>query len=86
VVLTGDALFVAGPPAVRNENTEDALRRWQGDEGGVLWALSPETGAKLAEFELPAPPVFDGMAVAGGRLYVALTDGSIVCLEQQHGE
>jgi hypothetical protein len=86
MVLTGDALFVAGPPAVRNENTEDALRRWQGDQGGILWALSRETGSKLAEFELSAPPVFDGMAAAGGRLYVALTDGSIVCLEQQHGE
>ena len=30
---------------------------------------------KLAQYDLPAAPVFDGMAAAGGRLYVALTDG-----------
>ena len=33
-----------------------------------------------AGFELPTTPVFDGMASAGGRLYVALADGSLVCL------
>ena len=87
MVLTSDALFVAGPPAVRNENTEDALRRWRGDQGGILWALSRETGSKLAEFELPAPPVFDGMAVAGGPVVCRAdpTEASS-CLEQQHGE
>ena len=66
--------------------TQEALRRWQGGRGGILWALSREDGARLAEYDLPAGPVFDGMAAAGGRLYVALTDGSIVCLSQQHGE
>ena len=86
MVLAGDTLFVAGPPAIRNEDTEDALQRWQGSQGGVLWALSREDGARLAEYELPAGPVFDGMAAAYGRLYVALADGSVVCLRQPHSE
>jgi hypothetical protein len=86
MVLAGETLFVAGPPAIRNEDTEDALQRWQGSQGGVLWALSREAGAKLAEYELPAGPVFDGMATAYGRLYVALADGSVVCLRQPHNE
>jgi outer membrane protein assembly factor BamB len=86
MVLAGETLFVAGPPAIRNEDTEDALQRWQGSQGGVLWALSREDGAKLAEYELPAGPVFDGMAAAYGRLYVALADGSVVCLRQPHNE
>ena len=86
MVLAGETLFVAGPPAIRNESTQDALRRWQGDGSGILWALSREDGARLAEYDLPAGPVFDGMAAAGGRLYVALTDGSIVCLSQEPGE
>jgi len=80
MVLADETLFVAGPPAIRNESTEEALQLWQGDEGGILWALSRDNGAKLAEYNLPAAPVFDGMAAAYGRLYVALTDGSIVCL------
>ncbi len=86
MVLAGETLFVAGPPAIRNEPTHEALRRWQGDEGGILWALSRDDGKKLAEYDLPAAPVFDGMAAAGGRLYVALTDGRVVCLSQQPGQ
>jgi hypothetical protein len=86
MVLAGETLFVAGPPAIRNEDTEDALQRWQGSQGGVPWALSREDGARLAEYELPAGPVFDGMAAAYGRLYVALADGSVVCLQQPDSE
>jgi len=30
--------------------------------------------------KLNAPPVFDGLIAAGGRLYLATTDGKMVCL------
>jgi hypothetical protein len=34
----------------------------------------------LAEMTLPSVPVWDGMAAAAGNLYIALTDGQILCL------
>jgi len=82
MVLAGETLFVAGPPAIRNEPTQEALQCWRGSQGGILWALSREDGTKLAAYDLPTTPVFDGMAAAYGRLYVSLTDGSVLCLQQ----
>ena len=83
MVLAGETLFVAGPPAIRNEATKEALQCWLGSQGGILWALSRQDGTRLAEYDLPTTPVFDGMAAAHGRLYIALTDGSVLCLQQK---
>jgi hypothetical protein len=33
----------------------------------------------VADYTLDAPPVFDGMAAANGRLYVVTTDGKVAC-------
>lgn len=49
-------------------------------KGGLLWLASARDGRKLAELKLQAPPVWDGMAAAGGRLYVSCTDGRLLCL------
>ena len=49
------------------------------DNAPVLWVVDARSGARLASYDLPAPPAFDGMAAAAARLYVSLTDGSIVC-------
>ena len=46
-----------------------------------LLAFAIEDGRLLSELPLPAPPAFDGMAVAQSRLYLTLKDGSILCLE-----
>ena len=54
-----------------------------GKKGGVLWAVSPEDGEKLAELPLDSPPIFDGMIVAGGRLYMTTMDGKLVCYAGQ---
>ena len=48
-------------------------------KAGRLLALAASDGKTLAERELPAP-VWDGMAAAGGRLYVATRDGRLLCL------
>ena len=84
MVLTNKMLFAAGPPAIRNESTQDALLRWQGKSGGVLWSLSRANGEKQrSDYKLDAPPVFDGMAAAYGRLYLSLANGSIICFEEK---
>ena len=48
-------------------------------KAGRLLALAASDGRKLAERELPAP-VWDGLAAAYGRLYVATRDGRLLCL------
>jgi outer membrane protein assembly factor BamB len=67
MVLTQTVLYVAGRP--------DAI----GAEGGVLAAYSVQTGEPLAEYQLDAPPVFDGMAATADRLYLATRDGRLLC-------
>jgi outer membrane protein assembly factor BamB len=78
LVRAGDVLFAAGSPDV--VDPDDPHAAWQGRKGGVLAAFATADGKELARYALPAPPVWDGLAAAGGRLYVATTDGKVVCL------
>jgi outer membrane protein assembly factor BamB len=58
----------------------DQLAAWDGEKGGLLWAVSPTSGEKKADLPLDSPPVWDGMAAADGRLYVATLEGKLICL------
>jgi len=79
MVLAGKTLVLAGPPDIlESDSPTDAL---EGRQGGVLWVLDASDGAKRAEYTLQAPPVFDGMAAAGDRLYMACSDGSVLCMQ-----
>ncbi len=53
---------------------------YDGKLGGILWAAAAADGKKLAQYKLDAPPCWDGMAAANGKLYVSLEDGSVVCM------
>jgi len=77
MVLAGERLFVAGPPDVLDP--ADPMAAFEGRAGAVLRAVSAADGATLAEQRLDAPPVFDGLIAAGGRLYLAATDGKVSC-------
>jgi len=61
----------------------DAMASFEGGRGGLLWAVRKTDGKKLAEMKLDAVPVFDGMIAAGGRLFLATTDGRVLCLRGQ---
>ena len=90
-------LVLAGPSDLVDEeevikSLEDALVQaklrqqnaaLQGESGALLLLASAEDGSKLAEYRLDSPPVFDGMAIAGKRLYMASTDGKIVCFGEE---
>jgi len=94
MVLTKNVLFIAGPPDFADEeglwnNPDDASLKarlvkqsdaWEGKHGAVLHAVNPADGKTLAEYKLDALPVFDGMISTGGRLLIALTDGTIACM------
>ena len=43
-------------------------------------AVAVADGKLERVLDLPAVPVFDGMASAGGRLYLSLKDGTVICL------
>jgi hypothetical protein len=78
MVATAESLIVAGPPdALR---PDDTLAPFENRAGGRLQVLSQEDGRTLAELDLPAPPVFNGQAVASGRLFVSLASGELLCL------
>jgi len=55
-------------------------RQEPGGTRGELWVLSAKDGSRLATHKLPAAPAFDGVSVAGGKVYVVLQDGTVMCL------
>ena len=82
MVLAGEVVFVAGTPACfpPDHPVEKYEAAYEGKLGGLLWAVSAADGNKLAEHKLDAPPAWDGLAAAGGRLYLSQVDGTVVCL------
>ncbi|MHC4890265.1 MAG: hypothetical protein ACYTEO_12485, partial [Planctomycetota bacterium] len=78
MVLADDVLLVAGNPVAFP--SDDLAKAYEGRMGGILWAASASTGEKVAEYRLDAPPVWDGMAVANGRVFIALQDGRVLCM------
>ncbi|MBM3498236.1 MAG: hypothetical protein FJX74_06150, partial [Armatimonadetes bacterium] len=75
MVRAGGSLFVAGP-------SQKALRSqaiFDGAQGALLRAVSAATGETLREFRLDGLPVYDGIAAANGRLYLAVQDGRLLC-------
>jgi outer membrane protein assembly factor BamB len=81
MALAGEVLFVAGTPVAFPE--DDLAKAYEARMGGVLWAASAETGEKLAEYRLDAAPVWESMAVARGRLYIATQDGKLRCFRER---
>ncbi len=53
----------------------------KGEIGGRLMAVDASSGETITELTLPAPPAWDAMAAAYGRLYLATMDGKVICLE-----
>ena len=78
MALAGKHLFVAGPPDV--VEPDDPMASFEGRKGTMLRAISAADGKTLAEHKLDAPPVFDGMIAALGRLYISTADGRVVCI------
>lgn len=87
LVLAGDALVVAGPPEPRIDpdnplalvNVDEAKASLAGKRGGTLRTVSIEDGATSSEIQLTAPPVFDGVIVAAGKLFMSDTEGKVTC-------
>jgi hypothetical protein len=76
MVLTENALLVAGSPDVVQPNT-DPYAAIEGKLGGRLLVISRDDGKTLAEYTLDAPPAWEGMAISGSNVYFALQDGTV---------
>jgi hypothetical protein len=99
MALAGKRLLVAGPPDVADESkmlgflpgADDEINRqlkaqddaWQGKMGALLWVVSADDGTKLAEYKLDSVPIFDGMSVAGGKLFLSLKNGTVACWDKK---
>jgi hypothetical protein len=93
MVKASDKLIVCGPEKIIDEKA--AIQRYpeaatlqklqrqdeilDGGQGSHLWVVGAEDGKVLERHTLPALPVWDGMAVAAGRVYLATQTG-VVCL------
>ncbi|NQU22362.1 MAG: PQQ-binding-like beta-propeller repeat protein [Candidatus Nealsonbacteria bacterium] len=82
VVLAADVVFIAGTPAYFRDDpsAKKYEAAYAGKLGGLLWAASASDGKQLASYPLDAPPRWDGMAAAGGRLFISLADGQVICM------
>ncbi len=81
MALANNVLFVAGTPAVFPKG--DLAKAYEGRMGGVLWAASAADGRKLMEYKLDTAPEWDGLAAAGGRLFLCTTDGKVHCFSEE---
>ncbi|MEW6306842.1 MAG: PQQ-binding-like beta-propeller repeat protein [Verrucomicrobiota bacterium] len=95
MAMAGNLIFVSGPPDNIDEEyafermtqkdqgilkelaEQDAAL--DGKRGAIMWAVSTDGGKMATEFKMDSPPVWDGMAVAQGRLYVSSVDGKVTC-------
>jgi len=77
MVLAGEKLIAAGTPDVIVPG--DAWAAYEGRKGGKLLVVSAADGKIETELKLASPPVLDGLAVAGGRLFVSTMDGKVTC-------
>jgi len=92
MALAGDTLLIAGPEDLIDEEAAfqsyaDEVTQKQlaaqdaaltGQRGAIFQAVDAGTGQTLADYRLDAPPVFDGLIVAAGRVYLATMDGRLV--------
>ena len=77
MVLAGKNLFVAGPPDVLD--SKDPMAPFEARKGMILRAMDAASGRKLAEIRMDNAPIFDGLSAAGGKLFLSLRNGELVC-------
>ena len=96
--MSGTNLIVAGPPDLANEENlferltkKDPTVQKEIDEqeaslsvkrGALVKIINKGSGEVARDFSLDNPPVWDGVSVAQGRIFVVTADGKIHCYGQ----
>jgi len=78
MLKSGDNLFLGVMPVAIP--ADDPHAAYEGRMGGMIWVVSCEDGSTVAEYQLDAPVVWDGMAAASGGLFLSTSDGTVLCL------
>ena len=76
MVLAGDIIFAAGAGPAPGEAPE----KQNVSPTPLLLAISASDGSELGRHPIPAAPVFNGMAAAGGELFLTLENGQLLCI------
>ncbi len=84
LAAAGEILFAAG--AIDTIDPADPLAPFEGRADSKLWAVNGKDGRKLSEYHLEGSPVYDGMAVTEGRVFVAMKTGKVICFESSQPE
>lgn len=79
MLLTSNALLVAGLPD--EISPKDPYTALEGRKGGRLLIVDRKTGKIRGEKLLDSPPVWDGLTMASGRIFVAQSNGTLVCFD-----
>ncbi len=74
----GEIVFSAG--VVEGSSSEEWETAARFESQAKLLVHSGADGGLLAEYDLPACPVFDGMSAAAGRLIVPMLNGEVACI------
>ncbi len=81
MLRAGKLLVLGGMPV--GTDSADPLAAYKGRTGGLLWVAWAADGSKRGEYKLKSAPVWDGMAAAGGRLYLSASDGRLTCMGEK---
>jgi len=77
MAATRNCLVVAGSPS--GFDADDPLAKYEDRTQGVLMVIDKTNGKPILETPMDHPPVFDGVAAANGKLFVADVSNTISC-------
>ena len=77
VANIAQALAAKDPAILEELNEQDEAL--EGKRGAKMWAVNVETGEQSTGLDLTSPPVWDGITIAQGRVYVSTVDGRLQC-------
>ena len=80
ILRAGDMIFLAGMSDTPISGDPHAT--FEGRAGGLLRTVSAADGKALAQRKLASPPVWDGLAAAGGRMVMVTMDGHVICMDR----
>jgi outer membrane protein assembly factor BamB len=72
-------LWLTGRTAAEGQGTAST------PPGSALIAVSMDDGQQLGRWDFPGDVAFEGLSVAGGRIYIVQTDGTVRCFESRAG-
>jgi outer membrane protein assembly factor BamB len=81
MLKSGPNLFLAVTPV--EIPPDDPYAAYEGRRGAMIWTIAADDGSTVAEYKLSSPAVWDGLAAAYGRLYIATADGDVICMAGQ---